>query len=161
MLINLIPIQYRIAAGLVAAALLSAGLFVAGYRMGASNGERDLADYKAAVAAQAATQAAQTIAAEREAAKKTEEVENAWFQNLDALHTHYAGRLRKQSANGGRSVPGNAEPAGRADADAADPAACSAAPAPEDCAALERNAAVTTLQLLSLQDWIRQQARGE
>lgn len=156
-LINMIPAPYRLAAVAVLVALSAFG----GYRVAKLAGERALADYKAHVAAAVAAQTSATLASEREAAKTTQETENAWFQNLDALHAHYAGRLRQQSAACGRAVPGIPEAACCTDAAAADDQSDPDAFAPAGCAEAERDAAVTTLQLLSLQDWIRKQARGE
>lgn len=158
-LVGLIPLPWRIGAAVVVAIAALSAAWWYGHNAGAAEAGRALADYRASVSNAAAKQAAQTVETQSRQSKITQETDDAWHQNLNALHAYYDGRLRQRAAaNGGRAVPGVSSPAGGADAAAADARSGSAASAPDAVDHLERAAAVTTQQLLWLQDWARRQA---
>lgn len=158
-LVGLIPLPWRLGAAVIVALAALSAAWAHGHRVGAAETGRALDDYRASVSNAVAKRAAQTVETQSRQSKITQETDDAWHQNLNALHAYYDGRLRQRAAaNGGRAVSGVSSPAGGADAAAADARSGTAASAPDPVDQLERAAAVTTLQLLELQDWVTRQA---
>lgn len=140
---------------LVAAVALCAACFGVGWVSGIDHAEDRHAAFVAGVAAEGAKQAAKTGAIIRDQARLTEETRNGYAQALDALHAHYAGRLRSARPGGGPVPPADQGPGGtsRRPADPGPGAAESPAEAQGDDGLRER-CAVTTLRFLFLRDLI-------
>jgi monoamine oxidase len=100
------------------------------------------AQYRAEVVAIAQAQEAHAKAITEEQRKITDETANAWAKNLDYVRRYYADRLR-QSGSG--QMPGISQPTRSLDA------------IPEDALPIASECGETTLQLIELQGWIRQQ----
>jgi hypothetical protein len=133
-------------------ALLAAG-WGHGYLTGALHEHDQFAKYAAETEALAAVQAKKVSATISKQKSVTLEVSNAYAQSLDALHRHYAGRVRKPS--GSCALPAIPGATGEPDAGPADIGS-----GPAEFASIEA-CAVTTLQLIVLQDWITEQQSVE
>lgn len=152
-LLNPIPWPYRVAA----VAGLALALYGAGYLQGRLVGQRELDAYKQEVAVAAAQQATITAAKISQQKQITQETADAYAQNMDALRLLYERRLRSHPVRPG-AVPAVPGTPGVPDAGPADPGPGAGDVAAEDqCLELKRDAALTTLQLLSLQGWVQHQ----
>lgn len=153
-LVRAIPTPWAIAGGLA----LGAALIGYGY----VKGLRSEADRHAATIAQIATlgarQSAATAATARQQADITRETETDHAQRVDLLrHRLGPGRVRQPATVADRgAVPRIPSPAGQPDGTTAD-AGLGAGIAAPACAALESDAALTTLQVLEWQAWATRQ----
>lgn len=156
---GLIPWPYR----LLALTLLAAALFGAGWVKGMQHGAADHAEFAARVAALGDAAEARTRATVRRQAAITTDTETTYAQgSADLRRLHGPGRLRGQAHFGGIKLPTVPISPGQSDGPTADagPGAAESAPDTDACAGLRSDAAVTTRQLLFLQDWVERQAAG-
>lgn len=152
----LIPEPYAILARV--AALLLVVCAVIGYvHVKDRQHERNQLDAAAArVEQQAAKQVLHTVEVKQEQQNITEGVSYAYQTSLGNLNSYYARRLREQTRHGAGPVPVVPGPTASPDAAAAN-AVPPAAGSQPDRVTLEHDCAVTTLELIGLQDWARQQ----
>ena len=152
---SLIPLPYRLLAlALAAAALFGSGWFK-GHASGRAAGEADLAAFRASVEVAGAKQAAHTqeVIAQQEAVNV--KISSDYEGKLAALRARYSS-LQQSAATrpDGSAVPALSCPAPGTDGRPANPVS---AVARADFDQLAGLAAQTTQQLVSLQDWVRQQ----
>ena len=133
--------------------LLLTAAGVIGWLDGASHVHKQW-DTARAVAAQAVTQQTAHVArVETAQAQVNKEVGNAVQTRIDAVHRHYAGRLRQRPASRPGAVPTAPDPAGRADAAFADDGAVAADP--DTSPGLAERCAVTTAIAQGWAEWWR------
>lgn len=149
---GLIPLPYRL---LLLGALLAAGA-ASGYRSGAAHVQAKFNTYQAAVEAAGKAQTEKTEAAIQTQKTLTAQTETDYAKSATALRTLYGpGRVRHNNTRRRPvpAVPGAAVIADAAPADSFTDPDGFAAQNPR-CLPLERDAAMTTLQLLHLQAWV-------
>lgn len=146
---------------LLIAGVLALFLFVFGWSRGASHVQTQYDAYRTAVEAAGRAQAAKTETITQAQSVVTAQSEKTYDQGTPALRNLYGpGRVRDSNTRR-RPVSTVPDAAGIADAAPADAGSSAGSVAPDQaqCAGLESDAAVTTRQLLYLQDWVEQQGR--
>lgn len=145
----------------VVMAAIGAALWGYGYVSGLRSEADRHTEFAASVASAGARQEARTAAAVRNQRSITQQTETTYVQGNDAVRRLYGpGRVRKPETDPRRGeLPAIPQAAGEPDAATANPGPGAALPAAgeDPCGALKSDAAVTTRELLFLQDWIRQQ----
>ncbi len=145
---------------------IGAALWGHGYVTGLRHESGRHAEFVTRIAAAATTQAAKAAATIRRQTEITRQMEEAHAPRADTLRHLYgpsrpADRLRQPAHFTGVSLPAIPIPAAKPDAAAADAVsdpAVAAPDAPDACAGLRADAAVTALMLLDLQSWVEQQS---
>lgn len=158
---QIIPAPYRIAGLLLGLALALGAAWAHGHHTAAVAADRErTAEHgsQAVAVAQAGEQQAKHVASVvLRQTKINQDSDNAFNLGRAALSDLY--RVRDNATRRDHpAVPAGASPASEPDASAPDDRPGADAPAAVDqCAALSADAALTTLQLLHLQAWIREQ----
>lgn len=149
----------------LAAAVLAAALYGAGFVRGIEHEADRHAEEIRQIAVAGAAQEARTEAQIKDQKRITEETRDGYSQALDALHRHYArARGVPGYAAGGGQVSAVPDAAGGVDARPADagPGSAGAAPAETDVGCVSREAAAaTTMMFLWLRDWVERHERME
>lgn len=161
---SLIPQPYAALARVAAVALVLLAVFAIGHHSGAvsvqTKWDAERANQTVAVAKAQAKQAEHVAAVIQKQTTITEDTDRDYQTARSALAAFNARGVRDVVA--GRDhprVPAVAATAGQPDAGSADAGLGADAPeAVDQCAALRSDAALTTLQLLHLQDWIVRQS---
>lgn len=148
-LLNVIPWWGR----LLAVAALAGVVWTHGYVRGHRAGDAELMAFKTAVAGESAKQEAHTAVVIQNQKEITQNVAKTYSERLAALKS----AVRVPVDPGGREIPLLSCAAPGTDGPAADPVPAVSAQAFNELAGL---AAQTTLQLLAIQDWIRQQQQA-
>lgn len=155
---QILPWPYRILA-LVA---MAAALFGAGWVKGLRDGADEHAEFAAQVASLGAAAEERTRATVRRQTAITTRTETTYAQGSDNLRRlHGLGRMRGPAHFGGLKLPSIPGSSGQSDGTTADAGSGTADPAADACAGLRSDAAVTTRQLLFLQDWVARQGAAD
>lgn len=155
---TIVPWPWRILA-LVA---LAAAIYGVGWVKGLHAGATDHAEFASRVAALGAAAEERARATVRRQADITIHTETTYAQGSDNLRRMYGpGRMRGSAHFGGVKLPSIPGSSGQPDGTTADAGSGTADPAADACAGLRSDAAVTTRQLLFLQDWVARQGAAD
>jgi hypothetical protein len=150
---NLIPLQYRIAASVVALLAALFAIYSFGYGRGAASVQAKW-DAEKLVTAQAVTkQAAHVVAAVEAQAAVTQESDNETQGRIAAVHRMYANRVRQPAASHPGAVSAAAEPSGDPATEPADAGPVAGGLRPESWSQLAERCAVTTVIAQGWQEW--------
>lgn len=154
-LLAVVPWYYRA----LAVALLVAAVWGHGWVKGAAHVEAKFDAFRDQVSAAGGVQKAKHEAVTKQGAAITASVGGEYAKAVNGVSDLYGhGRVRSSARSS--SAPTVSEAPGRADETTADPrpGASVVTSGETECKALKSDAAVTTTQLLYLQDWVEQQA---
>lgn len=140
---------------MIGLALVAVGLFGYGYYKGKESGQKELDLFRAQVVATARAQADVAAHVAKQQKETNDEINKGYQSELAATHAYYRGLLAHAARS--RAMPALPTTTGSTDATSSDTVPPAAVSIPLDGLHLAEDCALTTVQLVNLQEWVRRQ----